>query len=81
MPETVDNRTLLRRTLVAVGAMVGACVVVVGTITLLASVIVGHAMAHPGDAEAADTPGLVPPTNIHGSLPGKRAIAATPVAK
>jgi hypothetical protein len=56
MPDApIDNRTLLRRTLVTMGAMVGACVLLVGTLTLIAVVVVGRAASH--DAEAvSDTP-------------------------
>jgi hypothetical protein len=60
MPEesTISNQSLLRRTLVMIGVMVGACVFVVGTLTLVASSIVGHAVGA-GD-EAADGGGASP---------------------
>ena len=71
---TMDNRTLMRRTLITVGAMVGACVTVVGTVTLLAALIVGHAVAPPGDTDNAGTGGLVPAANVHGAVPGTKPI-------
>lgn len=45
--EPIDNRSLVRRTLITVGAMVGGSVVLVGTLTLVAASVVGRAVAAP----------------------------------
>ncbi len=69
----IDNRTLVRRTLITVGAMVGSCVVVVGTITLVAAMVVGRAVSPPGESETSGGPTLVPAANVHG-LPGAKPV-------
>ena len=70
MPDSspLDNRALLRVTLLTVGAMVGACVVVVGSLALVAGAIASHAVA-PSDS-ASSEPALVPAANVHGTVPG-----------
>jgi hypothetical protein len=81
-PNTIDNRTLLRRTLVTMTAMVGGCVVVVGTITLVAVSIVGHASSPRSETEqnGGGSAGLVPAANVHGTVPGSK-LAPAPTAK
>jgi hypothetical protein len=56
----MDNRTLIRRTLITVGTMVGGCVFVVCILTLVATAIVGHAV---GPKEESDAGGSVSPAN------------------
>jgi hypothetical protein len=82
MPDiTIDNRALLRRTLVTAGAMVGACVALVGTLTLVASSIVGRAVnppeeSHSSVVDGAAAAGVRPPI---AGMPGIKP--AMPLAK
>lgn len=64
MPDApADNRMLVRRTLITVGAMVGACVVAVGGLTLVAVTVVAHTVGAPsettGGASSSSAPGAI----------------------
>jgi hypothetical protein len=74
-PSSLDNRTLYRRTLVTAGAMLGACVVFVGTLTLVASSLVGRAVVP--DIEAQADAGVVASV---GSVHSVRTIVPSPNA-
>ena len=73
-PTAVDNRTLLRRTLITMSAMVGGCVFIVGTISLIAVAIVGKASSAHAEPEenSAASGAIVPASNVHGSVPGPK---------
>jgi hypothetical protein len=57
MPDRpLDNRTLLRKTLITAGVMVSAGAVVVGTLTFVASAVTSRAVAGPGASDDAGAP-------------------------
>ena len=67
MSDEASQGSLFKRTLVTTLAMVAACVVFVGVLSLVALTVVSHAV-HP--SEGADgTPLLVPASKIDGNTP------------
>ncbi len=75
--EPTDKRELLRRTLIVSGALVGACVLFVGTLTLVAASALGHAIADTGSgsdaahsAASARSPTVSNSSNGAGRHPG-----------
>jgi hypothetical protein len=65
MNEIADDRSLLKKTLMTMAAMVGACVVLVGSICLIALLVVGKAV-QPAGAGDDKSPGAVAPENVGG---------------
>jgi hypothetical protein len=71
----MENATLVRRTLVTAGAMLGACVAVVATLTVVAVLAVGHAVGSSSPGAASD--GVVQPGTLRGApVPGMSPIGA-----
>lgn len=60
--DSVDDKTLIRKTLLMVAAMVGACVFVVGSISLVALLVVGRATKPQADDTQVNAPQLNAPT-------------------
>jgi hypothetical protein len=50
---TMESSILIRRTIVTAGAMLGVCVGVVGTLTLVAVLVVGHVVGSPSPSGSA----------------------------
>ena len=58
----MDSEPILKKTLVTVGAMVGACVAFVGTVSLVAVLVTSHVVGSSGesrDSNATITPGAL----------------------
>ena len=76
----MDNQVLWRRTLVTAGTMLGGCVLIVGTSTLVALAIVGHAVS-PSQGDAAADSGAATALPAHGKAPGAPSVPTTTKAK
>jgi hypothetical protein len=74
----MDNQVLLRRTLVTAGTMLGGCVLIVGTVTLVALSIVGHAVA---PAQADGDAGVSTALTARGKNAAFPAVPTTTKAK
>jgi hypothetical protein len=75
MPDTPpDNRALLRRTLVTAGAMVGACVALVGTLTLVATTLAGRPAAGPDGDRASPAAASALPPGVHPPFSGAKPV-------
>jgi hypothetical protein len=59
--EPLDNRSLMKRTLITVGAMVGGSIVLVGTLTFVASSVVGRAVSAPDSSTSTSGAHTVSP--------------------
>jgi hypothetical protein len=67
MGETqLEGKALLKRTLVYVAIMVGACTGVIGTLSVVAVVLVGRAVSPPTSEADRGGPALVPTDRVHG---------------
>jgi len=76
MPDlTIENRMLLRKTVMTVGAMVGACILFVGTLTLLVSAVVGGALAGGSASDEASANAL---PNTRPALPTAKTSSPAP---
>jgi uncharacterized iron-regulated membrane protein len=71
---SMDNRTLLRRTLVVGGTMVGACVLFIASLALIASTIVRQAVS--SDTSDAGTGGSLSPPAVQSPAPAGAKTAA-----
>jgi hypothetical protein len=76
----MDNQVLWRRTLVTAGTMLGGCVAIVGTLTLVALAIVGHAVS-PAQGDAATDAGAAAALTTHGKAGGVQNVPTTTKAK
>jgi hypothetical protein len=59
----MEGEPILKKTLVTMGAMVGACVVFVGTLSVAAVIVTSHAVGS-GGASASSEPAVVPAEKI-----------------
>lgn len=76
----MDNQVLVRRTLVTAGTMLGGCVLIVGTLTLVALAIVSHAVS-PAQDTSADGGTAAAALTAHGKPGGPPAVPTTTKAK